>query len=108
MINGSLQLYVDCHIFCGKMDVYVVIYRGKDKNTTQGILAELVGRTRSGDLGFVPAEAERRVQSYRFGVSNPPSLGASVLCLSQSFARVMRKMPCLQKHLTNTATAVRH
>ena len=29
--------------FCGKMDFYVVIYRGKDKNTTQGNLAELVG-----------------------------------------------------------------
>ena len=29
--------------FCGKMGVYVVIYRGKDKNTTQGNLAELVG-----------------------------------------------------------------
>ena len=29
--------------FCGKMGVYVVIYRSKDKNTTQGNLAELVG-----------------------------------------------------------------
>ena len=29
--------------FCGKMGVYVVIYRCKDKNTTQGNLAELVG-----------------------------------------------------------------
>lgn len=29
--------------FCGKMGVYVVIYRGKDKNTTQDNLAELVG-----------------------------------------------------------------
>ena len=29
--------------FCGKMGVYVVVYRGKDKNTTQGKLAELVG-----------------------------------------------------------------
>ena len=29
--------------FCGKMGVYVVIWRGKDKNTTQGNLAELVG-----------------------------------------------------------------
>ena len=29
--------------FCGKMGDYVVIYRGKDKNTTQDNLAELVG-----------------------------------------------------------------
>jgi len=29
--------------FCGKMGDYVVIYRGKDKNTTQNNLAELVG-----------------------------------------------------------------
>ncbi len=29
--------------FCGKMGAYVVIYRSKDKNTTQGNLAELVG-----------------------------------------------------------------
>ena len=29
--------------FCGKMGVYVVIYRGKDKNTTQVKLVELVG-----------------------------------------------------------------
>ena len=29
--------------FCGKMGVYVVIYRSKDKNTTQGNLAELGG-----------------------------------------------------------------
>jgi len=29
--------------FCGKMGVYVVKYKGKDKNTTQGNLAELVG-----------------------------------------------------------------
>ena len=29
--------------FCGKMGVYVVIYRSKDKNTTQAKLAELVG-----------------------------------------------------------------
>ena len=29
--------------FCGKMGVYVVIYRGKDKNTTQDNFAELVG-----------------------------------------------------------------
>ena len=29
--------------FCRKMGVYVVIYRGKDKNTTQGNFAELVG-----------------------------------------------------------------
>jgi hypothetical protein len=29
--------------FCRKMGVYVVIYRGKDKNTTQDNLAELVG-----------------------------------------------------------------
>ncbi len=28
---------------CSYMCVYVVIYRGKDKNTTQGNLAELVG-----------------------------------------------------------------
>ena len=29
--------------FYGKMDVYMVKYRSKDKNTTQGNLAELVG-----------------------------------------------------------------
>lgn len=29
--------------FYGKISGYVVIYRGKDKNTTQGSLAELVG-----------------------------------------------------------------
>ena len=29
--------------FYGKMGVYVVIYRSKDKNTTQDNLAELVG-----------------------------------------------------------------
>ena len=29
--------------FYGKIGGYVVIYRGKDKNTTQGNLAELVG-----------------------------------------------------------------
>ena len=29
--------------FYGKIGGYVVIYRSKDKNTTQGILAELVG-----------------------------------------------------------------
>ena len=29
--------------FYGKVGGYVVIYRGKDKNTTQGNLAELVG-----------------------------------------------------------------
>ena len=29
--------------FGGKMGVYVVIWRDKDKNTTQGNLAELVG-----------------------------------------------------------------
>lgn len=29
--------------FYGKMHVYMVIYRGKDKNTTQDNLAELVG-----------------------------------------------------------------
>jgi hypothetical protein len=29
--------------FCGKMDASVVIYRSKDKNTTQGNLVELVG-----------------------------------------------------------------
>ena len=29
--------------FCGKMGVYMVIYRSKDKNTTQGNLVELVG-----------------------------------------------------------------
>ena len=29
--------------FGGKVNIYVVIYRSKDKNTTQGNLAELVG-----------------------------------------------------------------
>ena len=29
--------------FCGKIGVSVVIYRSKDKNTTQGNLVELVG-----------------------------------------------------------------
>ena len=29
--------------FCGKIGVYVVKYRGKDKNTMKGNLAELVG-----------------------------------------------------------------
>ena len=29
--------------FYGKIDGYVVTYRSKDKNTTQGNLAELVG-----------------------------------------------------------------
>ncbi len=29
--------------FYGKISSYVVIYRSKDKNTTQGNLAELVG-----------------------------------------------------------------
>ena len=42
--------------FYGKISGYVVIYRGKDKNTTQGSLAELVGSCES-------------------AVSNPPSLG---------------------------------
>ncbi len=39
------QFAVICELpyFCGKMGVYMVIYRGKDKNTTQGNLAELVG-----------------------------------------------------------------
>lgn len=30
-------------IFYGKSNVYVVIYKDKDKNTTQAELAELVG-----------------------------------------------------------------
>lgn len=30
-------------IFYGKTSVHVVVYRSKDKNTTQDILAELVG-----------------------------------------------------------------
>ena len=29
--------------FYGKMDIYVVTYRSKDKNTTRGNLVELVG-----------------------------------------------------------------
>ena len=39
------QFAVKCKFpyFCGKMGVYMVIYRGKDKNTTQDNLAELVG-----------------------------------------------------------------
>ncbi len=48
------------------------------------------------------------VQSHYSGVSGPPSYGSSILWSSQLFARVMRKMPCLQEHLTNTATAERH
>ena len=40
----------------------------KDKNTTQGNLAELVGSLVA-----------------LFGVSSPPSLGSSVLCSLQSF-----------------------
>ena len=35
--------YMWIAIFCGKMGVSVVIYGGKDKNTTQENLAELVG-----------------------------------------------------------------
>ncbi len=38
-VRGSKKIA----IFYGKSDVYVVIYKGKDKNTTQGNLAELVG-----------------------------------------------------------------
>ena len=29
--------------FCGKMGVYVVIYKSKDNNTMQGNFAELIG-----------------------------------------------------------------
>ncbi len=54
--------------FYRKVSAYVVIYRCKDKNTTQGNLAELVGSP------VAP-----------FGVSSPPSLGSSVLCSLQSF-----------------------
>lgn len=60
--------------FYGKTGVYVVIYRDKDKDTTQGNLAELLG---SPDA---PIWCKR------------PSLGPSVLRSSQLFVRVMKKM----------------
>ncbi len=43
MIIWQFAVIVGLPYFCGKMGVYVVIYRSKDKNTTQGNLAELVG-----------------------------------------------------------------
>ena len=55
--------------FYSELSGYVVIYRCKDKNTTQGNLAELVGSP------VAPA----------YGVSSPPSLGASILCSLQLF-----------------------
>ena len=54
--------------FYGKISGYVVIYRGKDKNTTQGNLAELVGSS------VIP-----------IGVSSLYSLGMSVFCSLQLF-----------------------
>ena len=56
--------------FYGKISDCVVTYRGKDKNTTQGNLAELVGSP------VAP-----------IGVSIPPSLGSSILCSLASAAR---------------------
>ena len=41
--NMAVCSYKRIAIFCGKMGVYVVIYKSKDKNTTQAKLAELVG-----------------------------------------------------------------
>ena len=43
MIIWQFAVIGELPYFCGKMGVYVVIYRDKDKNTTQGNLAELVG-----------------------------------------------------------------
>lgn len=69
-LKRILVKFIDSRLscFCGKMGVYVVIYRRKDKNTTQGNLVELVG-------GSVAT----------LGVSSPSSLGPSVLCILQSF-----------------------
>lgn len=43
MITWQFAVICGLPYFCGKMGVSVVIYRGKDKNTTQENLAELVG-----------------------------------------------------------------
>ena len=43
MVKWQFAVICGLPYFCGKMGVYVVIYRSKDKNTTQGYLAELVG-----------------------------------------------------------------
>ena len=43
MIIWQFTVLCGLPYFCGKMGVYVVIYRSKDKNTTQDNLAELVG-----------------------------------------------------------------
>ena len=43
MIIRQFAVICEFPYICGKMSVYVVIYRCKDKNTTQGNLAELVG-----------------------------------------------------------------
>ena len=43
MIKWQFAVMCKLSYFCSHMGVYVVIYRGKDKNTTQGNLAESVG-----------------------------------------------------------------
>ena len=43
MVKWQFAVICGLPYFCGKKGVYVVSYRGKDKNTTQGNLAELVG-----------------------------------------------------------------
>ena len=43
MIKWQFAVMCKLSYFCSHMGVYVVIYRGKDKNTTQSNLAEPVG-----------------------------------------------------------------
>ena len=43
MVKWQFAVICGLPYFCGKKGVYVVSYRGKDKNTTQGNLVELVG-----------------------------------------------------------------
>lgn len=43
MIKWQFAVIGELPYFCGKTGVHVVIYKGKDKNTTQGNLVELVG-----------------------------------------------------------------
>ena len=43
VIMWQFTLLSELPYFYSKISGYVVIYRGKDKNTTQGNLAELVG-----------------------------------------------------------------
>ncbi len=73
-------------------------------DTRQDIARVLLGRI-GGTIMSLPKKRLPRPQNIS-GLKN--ILGSSVLCSLQLFARVMRKMPCLQEHLTNTATAVRH